>query len=92
MATTMEAPSVKSKKTAVTAPPASKFSVPKNLRLAGGIALGAVLLIAWFVIVSGRRKADLPTRRWSRRGALRSQESAAGRERAAEGGHDLFRH
>lgn len=71
MATTMEAPSVKSKKTAVAAPPASKFSVPKNLRLAGGIALGAVLLIAWFVIVSGRRKAEFANR------ALEQARSAA---------------
>jgi hypothetical protein len=71
MATTMEAPSVKSKKTAVAAPPGSKFSVPKNLRLAGGIALGAVLLIAWFVIVSGRRKAEFANR------ALEQARSAA---------------
>jgi TolA-binding protein len=62
MATTMEAQSVKSPASTAPVSPGKWLAIPKNRLLAGGIALGVVLLGTWFVLVSTKRKAEFATR------------------------------
>lgn len=62
MATTMEAQSAKSPSNTAPVPPGRWLAVPKNRMLAGGIALGAILLVTWFVMVSTKRKSEFASR------------------------------